>query len=697
PGSTLIKSGLSSLRRLSPDMNSLVSTGVLTVYLSSLVALLKPSLGLAATFHEPVMLLGAVLLGRSLEARQRLKAAQGLQTLFDVRPDQARARLVDTQGSVNEVAAAHVRVGDTVEILPGDRFPVDGLLVEGQTAADESSLTGEPTPVPKGPGDVVRAGTLSATDGGAVRITATATASRSMLASVIALVEDAQARKVPIQRLADTIAGKFTWVVFATSASTFAFWGALSPSLFGLAASAPATALGVGSAWALGARLAVDVCLVACPCSLGLATPTAVLVGTGVAAGHGLLLKGADVLETARKVSTVVFDKTGTLTTGKPSITGVVSLHQEWDEDNILRVAAAVERGCRHPLAEAVVLAAEEDTRETLSRPYTEELRTVPGLGASAKVKLGAGGGKLSDVHVGSPRYMRDEACFNDATYGKDLDPAVRRLLSTDEFDADNRADVGAVGKLEGGDAAPSVKTGVRGEPLSANPLAPRHNQVTERLSAGQTAIVVAVDGRAIGLIFAADEIRPVTSVAIAELARRGVSVRIASGDRREAVWAATPGEARAGPVESGDKASLVRSLQAQGEVVMLVGDGINDAPALAAADVGVAMRAGTAAAMDAADVVLMHDDVRGVVAAIDVSRLTLRKVRTNLMWALGYNIVAIPLAAGAFLPGWGVMLSPAMAGAIMSCSSIAVVTNSLLLRRTLEREMQGQGAVARK
>ncbi|CAM9092214.1 unnamed protein product, partial [Hapterophycus canaliculatus] len=619
------------------------------------------------------------------------------------------ARLVDAQGAVKEVSAAQVRVGDTVEVLPGDRFSVDGLILEGRTAADESSLTGEPTLMPKGPGDLVRAGTLSAGDGGAIKMTATATASHSVLASVIALVEDAQARKVPVQRLADTIAGKLTWVVFAASASTFVFWGALSPWLFDFAASAPASvpattaaaatatgiatypalaeALGGGSAWALGARLAVDVCLVACPCSLGLATPTAVLVGTGVAAGHGLLLKGADVLETAKKVSTVVFDKTGTLTTGKASITGVLSLDHEWDSDKILQVAAAVERGCRHPLADAVVLAAEEGQRERQSQLRAEGLRTVPGLGASAKVKISAANDKLSDVHVGSPRYMREEAFSKDATYSDDLDPVVRRLLSTDEFYADSHAHVGAVGEPHRGDEATNTTS---------------HNQVTQRLSAGQTAIVVAVNGRAIGLLFAADEVRPTASVAVADLGRRGISVRVASGDRREAVWAAAAAagvrkEATSWAATPGDKASLVRSLQARGEIVMLVGDGVNDAPALAAADVGVAMRAGTAAAMDAADVILMRDDVRGVAAAIDVSRFTLRKVRANLMWAMGYNVIAIPLAAGAFLPGWGMMLSPAVAGAIMSCSSIAVVTNSLLLRRTLERKLKGQEAVARR
>ncbi|CAM9270208.1 unnamed protein product, partial [Laminaria digitata] len=286
PGWSLLKSGLVALRRLSPDMNSLVSTGLLTVYLSSVTALVNPSLGLTATFHEPVMLLGAVLLGRSLEARQRLKAARGLQRLFDARPDQVR--LVDAEGGVTEVQAASVRVGDTVEVLPSDRFPVDGVVLTGRTAADESSLTGEPAPVPKSPGDSVRAGTSSAGDGGAVRVRATATGAQSVLGSVIALVEDAQARKAPVQRLADAIAGKFTWLVFAASASTLFFWGALSPSVFGVtSASAPAALAGVlgdgqgGGAWALGVRLAVDVCLVACPCSLGLATPTAIMVSGG--------------------------------------------------------------------------------------------------------------------------------------------------------------------------------------------------------------------------------------------------------------------------------------------------------------------------------------------------------------------------------------------------------------------------------
>ncbi|CAB1111114.1 unnamed protein product [Ectocarpus sp. CCAP 1310/34] len=549
PGSNLIKSGLASLRRLSPDMNSLVSTGVLAVYLSSLVSLLKPSLGLTTTFHEPVMLLGAILLGRSLEARQRLKAARGLQSLFDIRPD--KARTVDADGRVKDIPASRVRVGDTVEVLPSDRFSVDGVILEGQTAADESSLTGEPIPVPKGPGDAVRAGTLSTGDGGAVRVRATATGMQSVLASVIALVEDAQARKIPVQQLADRIAGKFTWVVFAASASTLVFWAALSPSLLGLGAGSAAAAstatpsypalaeaLAGGSPWSLGLRLAVDVCLVACPCSLGLATPTAIMVGTGVAAERGLLLKGADVLETARKVTTVVFDKTGTLTLGRPSITGVVSLDPEWDKGRILEVAAVVERGCRHPLAEAVVLAARKETLGEASHPEAEDLRTVPGMGASARVE----------------------------------------------------------------------------QALSMWAVPDGQN----------TVVVVAVNGRPVGLLFAADSIRPAASDAVASLSERGLSVRIASGDRREAVWAAA---AAAGVPQEAASWGATPGVMARGEVVMLVGDGVNDSPALASADVGVALRAGTGQAMETADIVLMRDDVCGAGAAIDVSQLTMRKV----------------------------------------------------------------------
>ncbi|CAM9610753.1 unnamed protein product [Pylaiella littoralis] len=696
PGASLIRSGLASLRRFSPDMNSLVSTGVLAVYFSSLLALLKPTFGLTATFHEPVMLLGAVLLGRSLEARQRLKAARGLQSLFDVRPDQAR--LVDSEGRVQEVPVARVRVGDTVEVLPSDRFSVDGVVLDGRTAADESSLTGEPIPVPKGPGDTVRAGTLSTGDGGTVRVRATNTGERTVLASVIALVEDAQARKIPVQRLADAIAGKFTWIVFAASASTLFFWGALSPSLLGCtaqtvaaAASYPAVAeaLGGGSAWGLGARLAVDVCLVACPCSLGLATPTAVMVGTGVAAEHGLLLKGADVLETARKVTTVVFDKTGTLTTGTPTITDVVSLGQ-WDSDGILEAAAAVERGCRHPLAEAVVLAAQKKVISGRWSPLDAEgLRTIPGMGASAQVKLSAGGDKMNDVHVGSSRYIR-EVCSNGATHDDELDPVVRRFLFTDDVEVD----AGESGGDDGATSALSVSfllAEIRMRHISV--IAAIDWTLRQHLSEGNTAIVVAVDGRVIGMLFAADTLRPAASAAVAALRQRGLDVKVVSGDRKEAVWAAAaaagvPKEATSWAATPAGKASLVKSLQAKGEVILLVGDGVNDAPALAEADVGVAMRGGTGSAMEAADVVLMRDDVRGAGMVVDTSKLTLRKVHTNLIWALGYNIVAIPLAAGAFLPGWGVMLSPAFAGAIMSCSSVAVVTNSLLLRRTLARKL---------
>lgn len=633
---------------------------------------MKPSLGLTAAFHEPVMLLGAVLLGRSLEARQRLKAARGLQGLFDVRPDQAR--LVDSAGRVTEVSAASIVVGDTVEVLPTDRFPVDGQIISGVTAVDESSLTGEAAPIPKAPGDSVRAGTSSVGDGAAVRVRATATGADSVLSSIIALVEDAQTRKTPVQRLADKVAGKLTWLVFAAAASTLLFWGALSPLLLAgsllnefpalaeALAGAPAVAAAsesAGSMWVLGLRLAVDVCLVACPCSLGLATPTAVMVGTGVAAEHGLLLTSADVLDTSRKVTTVVFDKTGTLTTGKPSITGVISLNQEWTTDRILEIAAAVERGCRHPLADAVVVEAEARLPErTPLDPGS--VSTVPGMGARAEVKVNGPAGKLTEVHVGSPKYIK-QACPQSSI----SDHIAQRLIFRDDD-----AEIG----LEHG-----------GNTLS--------HEVSHRLARGETPVAVAVEGALVGLLFAADTVRPAAAKAIADLAKRGLKVVVASGDRKEAVWAAVatvgvPRDDTNWGMTPADKTSLVRSLKARGEIVMMVGDGVNDAPALAAADVGVAMRGGTGLAIDAAGVILMRDDVETVGQAIDVSRLTMRKVRSNLIWAFGYNIIAIPLAAGVFLPGWGLMLSPALAGAIMSCSSVAVVTNSLLLKNALEREL---------
>ncbi|CAM9995210.1 unnamed protein product [Discosporangium mesarthrocarpum] len=506
-----------------------------------------------------------------------------------------------------------------------------------------------------------------------------------------------------MHRLADAVAGKFTWLVFGASASTFFFWGLLAPHALDPGSVSPALAAFLGGegggCWGLALRLAVDVCLVACPCALGLATPTAIMVGTGMAAENGLLLTGADVLERANQATTVVFDKTGTLTSGKPSVASVVSLADGWTEEQILETAAAVERFARHPLAEAVVAAApnKKESGES-SELNVKRFRSVPGMGASAQVSLGKGNGGVAEVHVGSPKYI-EEVCLTSGSSHVDVSLLQSMdVMRDDKHKSNEKHARGRFSFCRHSGSYNLVRGRARHPPWASDRFPPPNiclEGYRDRLFwGGHTPMLVAVEGKVVGIIFTADTLRRDAPKAVADLQHRGLKVILASGDLKEAVMRAageagiTPGSAVWGVTPAG-KASLVRTLQSQGEQVVVVGDGINDAPALAAADVGVAMRGGTGVAMDAADVVLMRDNLLDVGRALDVSRLTVRKVRDNLLWALGYNVVALPLAAGAFLPSGGVILTPSLAGAIMACSSVAVVTNSLFLRGGIARALR--------
>lgn len=660
PGRAILLDGWRGLRTLAPNMNTLVGLGTLTAYTASLVALLFPQLGWECFFDEPVMLLGFILLGRTLEKQARGRAATAFKQLLALQPQVARLianpEKVAAPGRESvEIPAEHVQVGEWLQVLPGEKIPVDGEVVTGKTTVDESMLTGESVPVLKQLGDAVTAGTLN--QSGAIAMRATRTGKDTTLAQIVALVEAAQTRKAPVQRLADTVAGYFTYGVLVAAVLTFVFWyffgtqlwpDVLIGNLAGNAISAADTAslahqhahnTHTLSPLLLSLKLSVAVMVVACPCALGLATPTAILVGTGVGAERGLLIKGGDVLEQVHHLDTVIFDKTGTLTTGRPTVTDCLPV-PSWELDSdlgssqnpksfaLLQLAAAAESGTSHPLAAAIQ---QEAHQHGLSIPSAIEFHTEPGLGISALVE-----GKL--VLLGNKEWL------------------TQRLVSISETE----------------------------------------QEIARALAKdGKTVVYVAADSQLAGLIAVTDTLRPDAKAAVDQLRSLGLRVMLLTGDTLESASAVaqqlalSPADILAGISPNG-KAMAIQELQSKSSRVAMVGDGINDAPALSQADVGIALQAGTDVAMETAQIVLMRvsaahpQDVRltDVAEAIQLSRATFNKIRQNLFWAFAYNILGIPIAAGVLLPSSGFVLSPAAAGALMAFSSVSVVTNSLLLRR---------------
>lgn len=640
PAREILIDGARSLRHGMPNMNALVGLGSGSAYLTSCVALLWPELGWECFFDEPVMLLGFILLGRTLEARARARASAALETLLALQPPVARVvgeAAADNADPGIEIPAAQVRVGDRLRVLPGEKLPVDGTIASGATTIDEAMLTGEATPVARAAGDRVAAGTLNQT--GAIVIEATQVGRQTALAQIITAVETAQTRKAPVQQLADTVAGYFAYGVMAIAAMTFLFWEfigtrvwpqVLSPAME-MAVAPHQHVMAAGEMMAampdatdtspllLSVKLAIAVLVIACPCALGLATPTAILVGTSLGAERGLLVKGGDIFERARNITTVIFDKTGTLTEGCPSLTAI----EPWGDraaDDLLAIAAAAESGTNHPLAVAVGMAA---TDRSLTLPPARDFYTEVGLGITATV------GDRATI-IGSPAWLQRQEI------------AIPRAV------------------------------------------APR---LADLQAAGNTVICTAIAGEFAGLLALQDRPRPDARATIERLQARGLQIAILSGDapavarNLAARLGLDPASAIAG-IEPTAKAARIRQLQQDGAIVAMVGDGINDAPALAQADVGIALQQGTDVALETADIVLTRDRLLDVPEAIALSAGTFAKIRQNLFWALGYNLIAIPLAAGALLPSAGVLLGPSLAGAFMAASSILVVTNSLLLRR---------------
>ena len=589
----------SALRHGSTTMNTLIALGSSAAYLYSVAGVLFPGffmhqgLGMPLYFDSASFIITLILFGRLLEARAKGQTGAAIRALIGLQPRTAR---VVREGRETDVPVAQVLAGDLVVVRPGEKVPVDGVVVTGTSAVDEAMLTGEPIPVVKGEGDEVIGATMNTT--GSFTFRATRVGADTALAQIIRLVEQAQGSRPPIARLADVIASYFVPAIIGIASLTFVVWLAFGPS--------PALNYALLNF--------VAVLVIACPCALGLATPTAIMVGTGKGAEHGVLVRDGAALETAQKLTTVVLDKTGTITEGKPTVTDVVLLDEGrdgLDEDGVLRLVAAAERGSEHPLAAAVTAAA---TARGLQVPVAERFEALAGHGITAVV--------------------------------------------------DGRAVVAGSERLAGSAAA----------------------AVADRLAAqGKTVITVQVDGAAAAAIAVADTVKPGSAAAVARLRKLGLDVVMLTGDRAataRAMAAQVGIEHVVADVLPDQKAAKIAELQAQGRVVAMVGDGINDAPALAQADIGIAIGTGTDVAMEASDITLVSGDLGGVATAVALSRATMRVIRQNLFWAFAYNVALVPLAAGVLYPAFGLLLNPIYAAAAMGLSSVSVVSNSLRLRR---------------
>jgi Cu+-exporting ATPase len=605
-GARFYKAAFRSAVHFSTNMDTLVVVGTSVAWAYSVFVTFLPGV-LRSAGIEPVpyfdsstAIIGLILLGRWLEARAKGRTLGAVKALIGL---QARSARIVRAGTEIDVPLEDVRVGDLVRVRPGERVPVDGRIAEGESSVDESMLTGEPLPVDKAPGSEVIGGTMNGQ--GTFLFRATRVGRDTALAQIVELVRRAQGSKAPIQRLADRIGGIFVPIVLGVGAVTFATWYVLGPE--------------PSFTHALVAFITVVV--ISCPCAMGLATPTAIMVGTGAGAEAGVLIRGGEALELAARVDAVIFDKTGTLTRGRPSL-GSVAAAPGFGPDEVLDLAGSVERGSEHPLAVAILVGADE---RGLGRKLVEGFEAVPGRGVRGRVE------------------------------GREV------LVGTSAFLADRGVDVAAL------------------------PIAPDD---------ASAATYVAVDGSAAGLLPTVDEIKPEAAAAVRDLQASGLEVWLVTGDQARTAQAVAasigiPADRVLSEVLPAGKADAVASIQGRGKRVAMVGDGINDAPALARADVGIAIGTGTDVALEASDVTLVGGDPRGVGRAIELSRRTMRVIRQNLFWAFGYNVILIPVAMGILYPLWAITLNPALAAAAMASSSVTVVTNSLRLRKS-GRELAG-------
>ena len=583
------------------DMNTLIAVGTTAAYAYSTVIAFFPGTFHAAGHHLGVyfdtsaMIIALILLGKFLEAVAKGHTSEAIKRLMGLRPKTAR---VVREGREADIPVEEVRHGDLVVVRPGEKIPVDGIVREGHSAVDESMLTGESLPVEKNPGSEVMGATLNKT--GSFVFEATKVGRETALAQIIRLVEEAQGSKAPIQRLADKVAGIFVPVVILIAAATFTIW-----FFFGPKPTFPLALLNF-----------VAVLIIACPCAMGLATPTAIMVGTGRGAENGILIKSGESLELIHRISAIVFDKTGTLTQGKPVVTDIVA-HNGFRNDQILLWSASIEKSSEHPLGEAIVNAAKEKGIPFVS---LENFEALPGHGVRAKIE-----GK--NFLLGNLRWIEENG-------------------------------------------------------IALNGL----RQEAERLAGeGKTPMILSREGMAAGVLAVADTLKPHSQETVTALHRMGLEVLMITGDN-EATARAIASEIGIDRVLAEvlpwQKSEQVKKLQNEGKVVAMVGDGINDAPALAQADIGIAIGTGTDVAMESADITLITGDLRAVITAIQLSRRTIRTIKQNLFWAFLYNVLGIPVAAGILYPFWGILLNPMFASAAMAFSSVSVVTNSLRLRR---------------
>jgi len=597
--------GAASVRSGHLNMFTLIALGTGAAYLYSLAATFAPDLfptgfrmmgGVVPVYYEAAAVITVlVLLGQVLELRARDQTGGAIRALLNLAPKSAR-RLRDG-GDDEEIPLADVQVGDRLRVRPGDGVPVDGAVLDGRSAVDESMVSGESMPSPKGPGDKVIGGTVNGTESLVMR--ADTVGAGTVLSRIVAMVAEAQRSRAPIQRMADTVAGYFVPVVLAIAAAAFVGWAAWGPK--------PALAYALIAA--------VSVVIIACPCALGLATPMSIMVAVGKGAGAGVLIKSAESLERMEKVDTLVVDKTGTLTEGKPRVTAIVPAPGLTEAD-LLRLAASLERSSEHPLAAAVVAAAKE---RGIAVEEPSEFASVTGKGVTGKV-----GGR--SVALGNAKLM-----------------------------ADGGIDLGVLAK-----------------------------QADELRGSGATALFLGVDGKAGGIVAIADPIKATTRAALDSLRADGIHVVMLTGDNRttaEAVARQLGIDDVEADVLPEDKNRIVRTLRAAGKIVAMAGDGVNDAPALAEADVGIAMGTGTEVAIQSAGVTLIKGDLAGIARARALSRATMRNIRQNLVFAFAYNAVGIPVAAGVLYPAFGLLLSPVVAALAMSLSSVSVIGNALRLR----------------
>lgn len=596
-GYKFYKIGLKNLVKLSPNMDSLIAIGTLTAFFYSVFGIYQITQGdhsyaMHLYFESAAVILTLITLGKYLEAVSKGKTSQAIKALMGLAPKTA---MIERQGKELVVPVEEVMVGDIILVKPGEKLPVDGKVIEGSTAIDESMLTGESIPVEKTVGSLVIGASINKT--GFIKYKATKVGKDTALAQIVKLVEDAQGSKAPIAKMADIISSYFVPIVIVLAIVSSLAW------------------LVAGEDGVFALSIFIAVLVIACPCALGLATPTAIMVGTGKGAEYGVLIKGGEALETTHKLTTIVFDKTGTITEGKPKVTDIVTTGQ--DENMILSFAASAEKGSEHPLGEAIV---REATERGLILNELESFNAIPGHGISVQIQ------------------------------GKHI------LLGNKKLMVEKNIDV--------------------------TPLSEASDQLAYE---GKTPMYMAIDGQLAGIIAVADTVKESSHKAIQTLHEMGIKVAMITGDNRktaEAIARQVGIDIVLAEVLPADKANEVKKLQATGEKVGMVGDGINDAPALAQADIGIAIGSGTDVAIESADIVLMRSDLVDVSTAIKLSKATIRNIKQNLFWAFGYNVLGIPVAMGFLHLFGGPLLNPMIAAAAMSLSSVSVLLNALRLRR---------------